>query len=203
MWGRRHETESARPNYLLRIFIIAVVFVGAVWGSAFYLSPQDILHKADAIIVVSGGQTTARADEGIRLYQDGYAPKLIFSGAALDNGPSNAHQMRQQALRAGVPDSAIETDEAARTTYQNATNTKGIVDRLGVHSIILVTSPYHQRRTVLTFRHSYGAGYEFVNHSSYDSRWSKVAWWASPFGVMITGSELMKIGILYTTGRYE
>ena len=203
MWVRRHEEENPRPNYLLRLIILVILLVGAVWGAAFYLSPQDTLRKADVIIVISGGQTTARADEGIQLYKEGYAPKIIFSGAALDNGPSNAQQMREQALRAGVPDGAIATDEMARTTYQNASNTKSIVETLQAHSIILVTSPYHQRRASLTFRHGFGQGYDVINHSSFDNRWSKVAWWASPFGVSITGSELVKIGILYATGRYE
>ena len=203
MWGRRSDEEPRRPRYFLRGLIFIGVLVAAVWGTAFYLSPQDELRRADAVVVVSGGQTTARADEGIRLYKEGYAPKLIFSGAALDAGPSNAHQMKEQAQRAGVPDSAIETDETARTTYQNATRTKPIIDQLGAQSILLVTSPYHQRRTLLTFRHVYSDSYQLINHSSFDSRWSKFSWWASPFGIFITGSEAVKIGSIYVTKQYE
>lgn len=203
MWGRRADDEPRRPRYFLRFLIFVGIVVAAIWGTAFYLSPQDTLRQADAIMVVSGGQTTARADEGIQLYKDGYAPKLIFSGAALDDGPSNADEMREQALDAGVPSGAIVTDETARTTYQNATKTKPIIDRLNIHTIILVTSPYHQRRTSLTFKHVYGDGYTFINHSSFDSRWSKFSWWASPFGVFITGSEAAKIGSIYVTKQYE
>ena len=102
-----------------------------------------------------------------------------------------------------MPDSAIETDETARTTYQNATRTKPIIDQIGVQSILLVTSPYHQRRTLLTFRHVYGDSYQLINHSSFDSRWSKFSWWASPFGIFITGSEAVKIGSIYVTKQYE
>lgn len=203
MWGRRSDSESPRPRYLLRFGIFVALAVGLLWGTAFYLSPQDALRKTDAIIVVSGGQTTARADEGIQLYKQGYAPKIVFSGASLDEGPSNAHAMREQALRAGVPNEAIVTDELARTTYQNATGTKPIVDRLRARTLLLVTSPYHQRRAALTFRHVYGSDYTIINHSSFDSRWSKVGWWASPFGVFITGSEAVKIGSIYVTKRYE
>lgn len=203
MWARRHHEENHRPRYFLRFVLSITILVGLVWGTAFYLSPQDTLQQADAIVVVSGGQTTARADEGIRLYKAGLAPRLIFSGAALDDGPSNAHRMKEQAMQAGVPERAIVTDEAARTTYQNATQTRDLIGDLQARSIILVTSPYHQRRTELTFRHVYGPDFELINHSSFDSQWSKFAWWASPFGVFITGSEAVKIGAIYVFQKYE
>lgn len=190
-------------RYLFRLLIILCLFVGLVFGSAFYLSPQDKLERADAIVVVSGGQTRTRAERGIELYKQGWAPKLIFSGAALDNGPSNAHEMRLQALRAGVPDDAILSDEDARTTYQNAENTKRFVDDLRARTVILVTSPYHQRRAMMTFERVYGADYTFVNQSSFDNRWSKAAWWATPFGVYITGSELVKVIYSSVTHRYQ
>ena len=87
----------------------AIILGAALLGLAFYLgtgfilSPQDKLEHSDAIVAISGGRTTVRADKAIELYKKGYAPLLIFSGAALDDGPSNAFAMRDQALAAGVP----------------------------------------------------------------------------------------------------
>jgi len=195
--------RSRLIRFSLKLLLILGLIVGGLVGSAFYLSPQDTLTKADAIIVVSGGQTRTRAERGIELYNQGYAAKLIFSGASLDDGPSNAREMRQQALRSGVPDEAILVDEAARTTFQNATNTRQVAVSFDAKTIILVTSPYHQRRTDMTFVHVFGPGYSFINQSSYDNRWSKAAWWASPFGVFITVSELAKVVYIAASQSYE
>ena len=190
-------------GFLVGLFVLIGIFVAAVFGSAIYLSPQDSTSPADAIVVVSGGQTQTRAKQGIELYKKDLAPKIIFSGAALDDGPSNAREMAALARRSGVPDSAIIIDEDAKTTYQNAVNSKRILEENDAKSIILVTSPYHQRRAFITFQKILGDGYAIENSSSYDNAWSKSAWWATPFGVWITASELAKVGYIYVTGNYQ
>lgn len=185
--------------------LAAIIF----FGLGFYLSPQNDLQKSDAIVVVSGGQTTTRAQEGIKLYQQGLAPKIIFSGAAMDDGPSNATAMRAQALEAGLPASAIEVDEDAQNTYQNAVNTKRLLDDDGQkvdgaeHKIILVTSPYHQRRATMTFAKILGKQYIILNHSSVDNRWSKSGWYESGFSRDISLAELRKILYIYVTGNLQ
>lgn len=202
-----HEARHSIGHRLRKLVIVlacgASIFLASIFGAAYYLSPQDKLESVDAIIVISGGQTRTRAERGIELYKQGVAPKLIFSGAALDDGPSNAHEMRLQALRAGVPDSAILSDEEARTTYQNAQNTKRFIGQIDGTSFVLVTSPYHQRRAKMTFEYVFGSGYRIINQSSYDNRWSKATWWATPFGVFITGSELAKVVYIGFTQQYE
>ncbi len=196
-----HHYEDRPRHRLLKVCIVLGFLLAGVWGAAFYLSPQSSLRSVDAIVVVSGGQTQRRAAKGIELYKEGLAPQIIFSGAALDDGPSNAGAMKQQALAAGVPARAIVTDEKAETTYENAVNTKQLLG--DKRSIILVTSPYHQRRTYLTFHKVLGDGYEILNASSFDNRWSKAAWWATPFGLYITASELGKVAYIYATGHYQ
>ena len=71
----------------LVIFTAIVVF-----GLSVYLSPNDLekcdspgdgdCRMADAIIVVSGGDTNARTDEAIKLYKSGWAPLIIVWGCS-------------------------------------------------------------------------------------------------------------------------
>jgi len=183
---------------------IALVCIVIFFGLGFFLSPQtQPLTRADAIVVVSGGQTTTRAQKGIEIYKDGKAPKIVFSGAALDDGPSNASAMREQAIEAGIPESTILTDIDSQNTYQNAVDTKKLLQDSDVRKIILVTSPYHQRRTHDTFSHVFGPNYEIEDVSSYDDRWSKSGWWQTGFARSISLSELQKILYIYLTGNYE
>jgi uncharacterized SAM-binding protein YcdF (DUF218 family) len=112
-------------GWLITIIIILVVLgFGGFVGIGYYLSPQQAPQKADAIVVVSGGQTTSRAAKGIELFKEGYAPNIIFSGAAIDDGPSNAYAMRQQALDAGISKDNIFIDEISQNTYENAVTSK-------------------------------------------------------------------------------
>lgn len=172
-------------------------------GTGYILSPQDKLERADAIVAISGGRTTVRADKAIDLYMQSYAPLLIFSGAALDDGPSNAYAMRDQALGDGVPPKNILIDEDSQNTYQNAVNVKKTLDEIGVKSIILVTSPYHQRRANITFRKVMGDDIKVIGVSSVDDRWSKSQWWRRGFPLTITLSELYKLAYIQLTGNYQ
>lgn len=184
--------------------IILAIAITIFFGLGFYLSPQTKpLQNADAIVVVSGGQTTTRAEKGIELYKQGLAPIIIFSGAALDDGPSNATQMQSQALLAGVPAQAILTDTDSQNTFQNATNSKRLLEDLDAKNIILVTSPYHQKRVHETFAYVLGKDYRIQDASSVDNRWSKSQWWATPFGQNISLSEMQKLLYIYLTGNYQ
>lgn len=173
--------------------LILILAMGALGSIGFWLSPQSSLTHTDAIVAISGGDTAARTREAIRLYREGWAPNLIFSGAALDpNGPSNAEAMRRQALADGVPASAILIDEASANTEQNAEDVAQIMAQNHFHKLILVTSPYHQRRADLTFKRTLGPTITILNHSTVDQEWRRSAWWATAYSRHLTWSELRK-----------
>ena len=174
--------------------VIAALLLAAWFSVGFYLSPQSPLTQADAIVAISGGETAARTEEAVRLYKAGYAPLIVFSGAALDpNSPSNARAMANAAMADGVPESAIRLDETSVNTRQNAANVASITEAEHVQSIILVTSPYHQRRALITFRRALGPNAVIINHSSYDQNWRRSNWWATSYSRNLTLSELQKV----------
>lgn len=188
------------------IFLSCVValLVAFFFGIGYYLSPQDALAKADAIVAISGGETDARTSEAVKLYQDGWASSIIFSGAAADpNGPSNAKVMANSAIKAGVPESAIFLDEVAVNTRQNASDVGQIVQSKNFRSIILVTSPYHQRRASIAFRRALGSSFVIINHSSYDAAWRRSHWWASAQSRSLTLAELQKVAYELVSGKSQ
>lgn len=190
---------------LIPIFIVALIV-----GLTIYLEPNSFIGcgskpatqgtsctKADAIVVVSGGDTQARTQAGIDLYKNGWADSLVLSGAAQDKtGPSNAEAMQLQAENAGVPKSAIFIDEKAMNTQQNAENTQSIFKQHDFSTIILVTSGYHQRRASLEFN-KLGDGLTVRNYpviSDKDWNWF---WWLTPRGWWLAGGEIVKIIAFY------
>jgi uncharacterized SAM-binding protein YcdF (DUF218 family) len=186
---------------VLILLIVALAATG-FFIVGFYLSPQSKLTKADVVVAISGGETTTRTKEAVKLYQDGWAPKLIFSGAALDpNSPSNARIMALAAEKEGVPASDIYLDETSTNTRENATNVAVIMKDNGFNSLILVTSPYHQRRALITFRRALGSAAVIINHSSYDQAWRRSAWWETAYSRSLTLSEIQKVIYEQLVGR--
>lgn len=191
-----------------KIVSVIAVIVGTIWLLGWYLGPDDLAGcdpspagtgkcaKADAVVTFSGGDTTARTEESIRLYQRGWADKLIFSGAAQDkSGPSNAEAMRDIAVEAGVAPTDIMLDEMSENTQQNAVNTKRLIDDNGIKSVVLVTSAYHQRRASIEFGRV-ADGVQIRNHpTSSDNQWAKF-WWLSPTSWFLVISESIKILII-------
>ena len=171
---------------------MAILAVAGFFGVGFWLSPQSKLQKADAIVAISGGDTAARTAEAVKLYQDGWSRHILFSGAALDpNSASNAAVMARLAEEQGVPKSAIQLEERSATTETNATNTAPIIQKDGYKTIILVTSPYHQRRASIAF-HRAMPDVAILNHSSIDLNWRRSHWWASGYSRQLTLSEFQK-----------
>jgi uncharacterized SAM-binding protein YcdF (DUF218 family) len=188
---------------LLVLFLVVAGLAAAFFfGIGYYLSPQDPLTKSDAIVAISGGETDARTAEAIKIYKDGLAPVIIFSGAAADpNGPSNAQTMARTAIAAGVPPTAVFLDELATNTRGNAVGVTKIVANENIHSIILVTSPYHQRRASLIFQRALGQNFPIINHSSYDAQWRRSHWWATSQSRALTMDELQKVAYELASGQ--
>ena len=192
---------------LLTVLALGVFIIGAI---SVYLSPNDFrgceqpemsgsCSSVDAIVAVSGGDTNARTDQAVALYKEGWAPMLIFSGAAADpSGPSNAAAMARRAQKSGVPPNKIITEEFSRTTAENARNTSTFISSHSIQRIILVTSAYHQRRASLEFGTALGSGVMIRNYPvPQDRQWAGFWWWTTKQGWWLAIGELIKIVAFY------
>ena len=185
----------------LLVFLLGTAIIGA------YLAPDDLVRcgsapsnlagceKVDAIVAVSGGHTQARTAEAVALYQAGWSDRIIFSGAAFDtDAPSNASVMKEEAIKSGVPAGNIIIEESSRTTHENAKKTESILSQYKLEKIIVVTSPYHQRRAGIEFSTIAGNDVLVLNHpASNDPDWGWF-WWLTPRGWWLAVGELVKIG---------
>jgi uncharacterized SAM-binding protein YcdF (DUF218 family) len=191
--------SALRAAVIFLVLVAAGLIVG-FFGLGFWLSPQNHLQRSDAIVAVSGGETQSRALEAVKLYKQGYAPIIVFSGAAQDtSGPSNAAAMRRLAMDSGVPSDSIEVEEKSQNTAENAEDTAPLVRSLNAGSIILVTSPYHQRRASIEFGRVLGSQVKIINHSAPDQTWRRSHWRATPYSFALTVSELQKALYVLTT----
>jgi uncharacterized SAM-binding protein YcdF (DUF218 family) len=128
--------------------------VERVWH---YHQMNHQLAKADAIMVLCSHDTIV-AERGARLFLEGWAPLIIFSGGLgaitkhLWPDPE-ANRFAQIAMKCGVPEDRILVENRSTNTGENVQFTREMLTARGIDpaSFILVQKPYMERRTFATF----------------------------------------------------
>jgi uncharacterized SAM-binding protein YcdF (DUF218 family) len=116
------------------------------------------LERADAILVLCSYDTSV-AERGARLYLEGWAPLLIFSGGLgtitknLWSEPE-AELFASVARSMGVPAERIIVETRSTNTGENVRFTRKLLGERGLdpESFILVQKPYMERRAYATFK---------------------------------------------------
>lgn len=180
---------------LVGLVATLVLGVGGLVALGHALAVSDPLVKSDVIVAISG-DTGPRVDMAVRLWKEGDAPLILFSGASLDpESVSSAELMKREAVHRGVPEGAILVEPASATTEENAARVAELMRQQGLRSAILVTSPYHQRRASYVFSRTFSAaGLTFVNHPAEDPAWDPNTWWMHDASRRIALFEIAKLG---------
>lgn len=134
-----------------------------------WLNPSRPAEHAQAIVVLGAGgvapgggltDTSLRsAMTGVRLFQQGWAPLLVLSGAAARQGRPEADVRADLAHQAGVPVASIVTVSSARTTHEEALEIRATLGPRGVRKILLVVDGPGLTRAMAVFER---AGFDVV-----------------------------------------
>jgi uncharacterized SAM-binding protein YcdF (DUF218 family) len=116
----------------------AIVVLAGVTGRAY--QPQPVPHL---------GQGADRLVYAAKLYKEGKAPLVIFSGNQFESD-----EMAEVMELLGVPRTAIlEEDARLKNTYGGARDLIGQLVSHHVHKVLLVTSAIRMPRALAVFRH--------------------------------------------------
>jgi uncharacterized SAM-binding protein YcdF (DUF218 family) len=122
----------------LALWIFQMVYYSSIIFS------NSVLPDKPGVVVVFGGRTN-RAPEAIRVARAAGCTQLIISD-------TEQEWEALQPLLKRKPEMKVQLDYHAKTTDANARNTSWMVKKLGVKSIILVTSWYHMPRALFLMR---------------------------------------------------
>jgi uncharacterized SAM-binding protein YcdF (DUF218 family) len=129
-------------------------FVERIWQ---YHQLNHQLSKAEAIMVLCSHDTIV-AERGARLFLEGWAPLLIFSGGlgAITKhlwADAEADRFARIAVAMGVPEESMLIENRSTNTGENVLFTREMLAAKGLDpaSFILVQKPYMERRTFATF----------------------------------------------------
>ena len=122
---------------------------------------EDEPRKAD-VIFLPGSEEGALAKTAARLYLEGYAPIIVPSGkyakwtgrSVVDAFETESDHFAHLLMEEGVPADAILKEREATYTYQNAINTRKLLDEKGitVKRALLCCQAYHARRSKLYYQ---------------------------------------------------
>jgi len=102
--------------------------------------------------------------------------------------------MCQQAIHMGVPPEAILVEDESLHTKENAEKVLVLAKKHQMRRIILITSPFHQRRTYLTFAKVFQPYHvEILNYYADTGEWHPATWFLSTEHRKLVQSEEERI----------
>lgn len=155
--------------------------LAAVIESRTPLVAASSLPTADVIVVLGGGLSPAvpnfnpeinlgsgadRVLLAAKLYGLGKAPRVLFTGGPVDYfGNSEATSAAGLLETLGVPRAAQTLEPNSRTTRENVAFSLPLLQAMGAHRVLLVSSAAHLPRSLINFRQAakaQGLAIEFI-----------------------------------------
>lgn len=198
----------------LAIFLAAIIAAAVVWA---FLAPslarrlvtEKPLARADAIIVLSGSTAyEERTTKAAELFTRGVAARIYLTDDGERAGWSQAEQTnlafielaRRRLIENGVPVDAIKILPGLVTGTESEASAMALeAGKSEIRSVVIVTSPYHTRRSLRTFEKALGIDVTVgIEHSpiTHDSPTPEF-WWLRPNGWNSVGAEYVKSAVYY------
>jgi uncharacterized SAM-binding protein YcdF (DUF218 family) len=137
----------------------------AIWATTVLLilfaGARPVIRKADAILVMGAAQYNgrpspvlqARLDHAIRLFHDGLAKRMVFTGGVgAGDTVSEGEVARRYALKHDVPDHAILVERHGVTSAESVAAAASLMRAKGLRTALIVSDSYHMLRLELLAR---------------------------------------------------
>jgi uncharacterized SAM-binding protein YcdF (DUF218 family) len=182
------------------LVLIVVLIAGAyvlLRAAGAYLIYADELEPANAIVVLSGG-TESRMNEALNLYKEDYGKVIVLTETGEQTEGYeylNSFDMRIQLMNNGIPSGNIMiTDLTVNTTVDEAVAIRDLMQKRQYSSAIVVTDPYHTRRSKLLFSQVFdGTDIRIIIRPVRSSWFNSRTWFTSVKGWQFTLLEYAKL----------
>ena len=153
---------------------LLAVFLARHAGSYLVVSAPE---HADLIVVMAGGNNDLRYLTGLRLMDEGWAPRLMLDVFAKGITFGNKDiDLAREFVEKTAPNRAIVCALEENSTYAEARSVAKCLHGTNVKSILVVTSEYHTRRTREVFRKRLPQ-YQISIYASPDRYFFGQKWW--------------------------
>ncbi len=136
-----------------------VLYFASTFFEVWWTSTQRYDGAAPAAIVLGAAQYNGepsgalrgRLDRAAELYADGDVELIVVTGGGQDEDVTTEAKTGYDYLResAGIPDEDLRLEVQGRSTYESMAATARFLEDEGIVDVIVVTDPYHARRSTL------------------------------------------------------
>lgn len=166
----------------------AVYLYQSGWAPRIICSGKFSVKVTDTPTLIPVAELQTAAVQG-RIQEKDIAPAATSWDSAL-----GACYMREQAVQMGIPAEAILVEGESLHTKENAEMVLALAKKYQMRRIILVTSPFHQRRTYLTFAKVFQShDIEILNYYADTGEWQPATWFLSDEHRKLVQSEEERI----------
>jgi uncharacterized SAM-binding protein YcdF (DUF218 family) len=189
--------KSGCLGKLVLIFFILIAIGLVLTALGKFLVVADPLEHSDAVVILSG-DTEGRMGEAVEIYKEELTHLFVLTetGQQLQGYDQKyIDYLVERAVEMGIPTGAIRvTEEHSQNTYDEAQAVLILLERYRVESAIIVTDPFHTRRTQLIFNEVFKESGIKVSVRPVRGHWySASTWWLSLRGWEATIQEYIRL----------
>jgi uncharacterized SAM-binding protein YcdF (DUF218 family) len=205
---------ARRRRAALAALALLVAWPPLAWLAADWLVIETAPAHADALAVLGGASTyMERAGYAARLFDEGFAPKVLLTDDGQRGGWSQAQQRNPffvERAAAVLEADGVSAEKIERlpgqtaSTYEEAAALREYAEARGLGSLLVVTSGYHSRRALWTLERAFRGSSVRVRLAAVPPGGqtpSRVYWWLSPNGWRTVALEYPKL--VYYRLRYR
>jgi uncharacterized SAM-binding protein YcdF (DUF218 family) len=198
--------RSPRLRWILWSVAIGSL-LAACWGSRAYLLrsvgmalvAEDELQRADVIYVL-GGASVERGREAAKLYRQGWAQRVVFTGSNVPNvlaiygmQRSEAGTSFDMAVRAGLPPEQGELLEEGTSTMEEQRAILTHARANAYQRVIICTTRFHTGRVRRVFGGALTThGIALLVHGTPADAYDEGTWWNTEEGLIACTNEYLK-----------
>lgn len=204
---------NSKTTFLLVLVALSAAYIGGCRRAGTWLVKESVPSHADALVLLMGNFTD-RVLQTADLYGSGLANRVIIAEESMggykgltDRGVkiiSHTSQAVRSLVALGVPaDSITILPGDARSTLDEAVIVRDYIGtNPGLDTLILVSSPYHLRRSSVIFGKAFKeAGLTVFTGTSGSGTYTGFdadRWWRSKEDIQHVLTEVIKIGSFVT-----
>jgi uncharacterized SAM-binding protein YcdF (DUF218 family) len=158
-------------------------------------NPAPLAFPKDTVIAcLAGGKH--RIESAFELFADGVGEQLWIIGAGKHSTVSTLARAQAGDVFQKIPWDRFDkilVESESRNTIENAFAVKRLLDQNpGLKNLVLVTSPYHMRRSILMIEHHIPLDIHVIPFTPISADFGREDWWYSWSGISLTIAETVK-----------
>ncbi len=156
---RTYLVSATRIAVTTAIAVLVYIFLCGIL--LFWHASYTDTRSADAIVVMGAAQydgvpsplLASRLQQALTDWKSGRAPLIALTGGKRDGDRFSEAEASQNWLRErGVPRSAMVSENIGSSTWESLEKVSPVLKQRGVTSVVVVSSPWHVERAMLSLQ---------------------------------------------------